>query len=570
MTSNSWAQKEASTPSWFAEIAVFGGSQSGKLEQNNWSQNYMNALNSSLNSVDQKNGFHYGLNASLGYFFGKKKFVGLGAGFQFLQTQYDLTLNPFSIEYQSIDGQGYTFRQGILSNAKIDEQIKQHTFGIPLMVLFKKEFGESWGVHIDAGVILNVTSKATFEASNSNFDYEAVYKLDNNGTAVFDDNATPDPNSWLITQEHYNRTNPSGDVNEYFDNLHNQGFNVGLGITPTTKSGSVTKSSVNTTWFVRPSVSYKLNPNVALHFYINLQQQKTNFENQVNYKITEERGDYSSMTNGLKSNKQLLYSAGIGVRYAFGKKKTVVPPPPPVVKAPIVEKKPEPVVVKEPINEPVIEPVKPEIKEDPYKEMVNVTVKLLDEQYGKPVEGNIRVLQGTKTVFSGKTNSTGISNLYLEPGNYSVEVNAIGYLITKDELQLVASEKGKPKTVALKPFKIEKGQLFQLSNISFETSSNKITPESIATIDKMVEILKENPTVVVEVGGHTDNSGDSKKNLELSKKRAIQVMNYMISKGVNAKQMKAVGYGETKPISDNETPEGKALNRRVVFTVLDY
>ena len=122
----------------------------------------------------------------------------------------------------------------------------------------------------------------------------------------------------------------------------------------------------------------------------------------------------------------------------------------------------------------------------------------------------------------------------------------------------------------MKPFKIEKGQLFQLSNISFETSSNKITPESIATIDKMVEILKENPTVVVEVGGHTDNSGDSKKNLELSKKRAIQVMNYMISKGVNAKQMKAVGYGETKPISDNETPEGKALNRRVVFTVLDY
>jgi outer membrane protein OmpA-like peptidoglycan-associated protein len=124
--------------------------------------------------------------------------------------------------------------------------------------------------------------------------------------------------------------------------------------------------------------------------------------------------------------------------------------------------------------------------------------------------------------------------------------------------------------IELKQPKIEKGLTFKLKNINFETGSDKITPESYNSMDKMAEILKENPTMVVEVGGHTDNTGDAKKNLDLSKKRATQVMNYLISKGVDAKQLKAVGYGETKPVADNATDEGKSLNRRVMFTVIGF
>ncbi|MBU3660612.1 MAG: OmpA family protein [Flavobacteriales bacterium] len=575
-TANSWAQTQATAPksdylpAWYVGLGAFGGSQSGKIDQNNWSQFYLNALNANIANLEQSNASNAGFNASFGYFFGKKRMIGLGTGFQYLYSKYDLNLEQMGIEYQSTDAQGGTFRQVLGSNGAIVEQIKQNTMGIPLMVMFKKDLTQKWGINLDAGVVFNVSSKAKYAADNVSFDYEAIYKLDNNGATVYDNSSTPDPNSWLITQEHYNRINPNGDVNAYFDNLHNQGFNVGLGVAPTSTAGTVNNLSVSTAWFVRPSVSYKIKPNVALHLNLMLQQLKTNFDATANYRITDQMGTYNSMTGGMKSNTQLLFNAGLGVRYYFGKPKAVTPPPAPVVVAPPVEKKPEPVVVKEQPKEPVKEPVKPIEKEDPYKALVKVTVKLQDEKYGLPVAGNIAITQGTKTVFNGKADNSGISNFYLEPGNYAVEVKALGYLTADEDLQLATSEKGKSKTIELKQPKIEKGLTFKLKNISFETGSDKITQESYNSMDKMAEILKENPTMVVEVAGHTDNTGDAKKNLELSQKRANQVMTYLISKGVNAKQMKAIGYGETKPVADNETIEGKALNRRVMFTVLDF
>ena len=572
ITANSWGQVEkvspanTQTPPWYVGLGVFGGAQSGKLDQNSLSQNYLNALNSNISEIKQNNGSHLGFNVSFGYYFGKKRMLGLGSGFQFLHNQFDLGLETFAIEFESQDVQGQTFRQKIGSTNSIQEQIKQNTFGIPVMVLFKKELNKHWGINLDAGMVFNFSSKGTYSVENANFDYEAIYKLDNNGVAVYDNSSIPDPNSWLITAEHYNRVNPNGDVNAYFDNLQNQGFNVGLDVAPSTTTGDLSKIKVNPSWIIRPSVSYKLNSSMALHLNLMLQQMKTTFDNSENYRMTDQLGSYSSMSNSLKSSTQLFYNVGLGLRYYFGEKKEKTPPPaPPVVSAPI-EKKPEPVVVKVQPKEPV----KPEVKEDPYKEMVKVTVKLQDEQYGKPVAGNIAITQGTKTVFNGKADQSGISNFYLEPGNYAVEVKALGYLSAEEDLQLAASEKGKSKTIELKQPKIEKGLTFKLKNINFETGSDKITAESYVSMDKMAEILKENPTMLVEVGGHTDNTGDAKKNLELSQKRANQVMTYLISKGVNAKQMKAIGYGETKPVADNETPEGKSLNRRVMFTVIGF
>lgn len=560
------AAKNTQTPPWYVGLGVFGGAQSGKLDQNVWSQYYLNALNANISNLKQKNGSHFGFNASFGYYFGKKRMIGLGTGFQFLQSQYELGLDAFAVEFQSVDVQGQTFRQIIRSNNQIQEQIKQNTLGIPVMILFKKELNQHWGINLDAGMVFNFSSKGTYSAENANFDYEAIYKFDNNGVPMYDNSSIPDPNSWLITAEHYNRVNPTGDVNAYFDNLQNQGFNVGLNVAPSTTTGDLSKIKVNASWIIRPSVSYKLNSSMALHLNLMLQQVKTTFDNSENYRMSDQLGSYSSMSNSLKSNTQLFYNVGLGLRYYFGEKKEKTPPPaPPVVSAPI-EKKPDPVVVKEKQKEPV----KPEVKEDPYKEMVKVTVKLQDEQYGKPVAGNIAITKGTKTVFNGKADQSGIGNFYLEPGNYAVEVKALGYLSAEEDLQLEASEKGKSKTIELKQPKIEKGLTFKLKNINFETGSDKITAESYVSMDKMADILKENPTMLVEVGGHTDNTGDAKKNLELSQKRANQVMTYLISKGVNAKQMKAIGYGETKPVADNETLEGKSLNRRVMFTVIGF
>ena len=100
-------------------------------------------------------------------------------------------------------------------------------------------------------------------------------------------------------------------------------------------------------------------------------------------------------------------------------------------------------------------------------------------------------------------------------------------------------------------------------NIYFETASDVIKSESFASLDKVASILVANPMANLSIEGHTDNQGDANMNMDLSKRRAQSVLNYLSKKGVDVTHLKAVGFGETKPLADNDTDEGRALNRRV-------
>ncbi len=107
-----------------------------------------------------------------------------------------------------------------------------------------------------------------------------------------------------------------------------------------------------------------------------------------------------------------------------------------------------------------------------------------------------------------------------------------------------------------------------LTGVEFQSGSDKIKRDNLATLDEAAETLKARSHVRVEIDGYTDNVGKPEMNLALSEKRAQSVKAYLVGKGVNAAQLETKGYGETSPIADNKTKEGRAKNRRIEFKVL--
>jgi OOP family OmpA-OmpF porin len=109
------------------------------------------------------------------------------------------------------------------------------------------------------------------------------------------------------------------------------------------------------------------------------------------------------------------------------------------------------------------------------------------------------------------------------------------------------------------------GAKLVLQGVNFKTASAELLPESMEILDKVAEGLVDNPEVEIEIRGYTDNVGRVSSNQKLSEARANSVMQYLISKGVAASRMTAAGYGPKDPVAPNDTPEGRAQNRRIEF-----
>jgi outer membrane protein OmpA-like peptidoglycan-associated protein len=112
---------------------------------------------------------------------------------------------------------------------------------------------------------------------------------------------------------------------------------------------------------------------------------------------------------------------------------------------------------------------------------------------------------------------------------------------------------------------IAEGTAIVLKNIFFEFNKTALLPASFIELDKVVAFMKESGVQLIEIGGHTDSDGSDNYNKTLSMGRAKSVVDYLISKGIEPQRLRAMGYGKTKPIDTNKSPEGKAVNRRVEF-----
>jgi len=153
--------------------------------------------------------------------------------------------------------------------------------------------------------------------------------------------------------------------------------------------------------------------------------------------------------------------------------------------------------------------------------------------------------------------------------NYALNVSKEGYLFYSENFELKGDHsKLKPfiKDIHMQP--IETGGVVVLKNIFFDFDKFDLKPESQIELNRLVDLLNQNKTMKIEIGGHTDNKGTAEYNQKLSENRARSVYEYLINKGIDKNRLSYKGYGLTKPLESNDTEEGRAINRRTEFKVM--
>lgn len=184
----------------------------------------------------------------------------------------------------------------------------------------------------------------------------------------------------------------------------------------------------------------------------------------------------------------------------------------------------------------------------------------------------IEDLNSGELIATNKSNElTGEYLVVLPSGrDYSVSVSSEGFFFYSQSFELPKDTTYAEITnnIALEP--IKKGTKVVLNNIFFEIGKAELKPISYVELNKAVDLMKKNPGMKIEVGGHTDSQGADANNLALSQKRAQSVVEYMVLAGIERDRLIAKGYGETVPIADNSTAEGRAANRRTEFVIVEF
>jgi OmpA-OmpF porin, OOP family len=179
--------------------------------------------------------------------------------------------------------------------------------------------------------------------------------------------------------------------------------------------------------------------------------------------------------------------------------------------------------------------------------------------------------QLTKKEYQGLSDDNGKFSLRLPAGD-KYEIFILGFKDSTRDNVLNIPAPG-PNASYKKPFVVDllfqPAKTFVLDDVNYETGKAVLKPESFPVLDELVAFLQRKDDERIEIGGHTDNVGKPAANMVLSMNRAKSVMEYLISKGIATERLVAKGYGMTKPIEDNSSAEGRALNRRTEVTILE-
>lgn len=209
------------------------------------------------------------------------------------------------------------------------------------------------------------------------------------------------------------------------------------------------------------------------------------------------------------------------------------------------------------------------------RKKVSLAIKVVDAKTNEPIEAiiNLKAISETKTAFEGvgMCNEKGIFQLKLG-ANSDIEltVSFPEYLPIHKTFDFISGdEKGKKKVH--KKYKLTKlvvGEYIQLKRIYFQEGEHKLLAQSYEQLNTLVTLMNNHPKMKIEIAGHTDNSGSSKYNHQLSQKRAEAVKKYLVKKDIKKSRIKPKGYGGEKPLVSGTDAKSKQQNRRVEIKVL--
>ncbi len=216
---------------------------------------------------------------------------------------------------------------------------------------------------------------------------------------------------------------------------------------------------------------------------------------------------------------------------------------------------------------PLYDEIKPKIA------VTYVAGKIIDAKTGKPIQASVELIDIENDSLVAVTESNIQDGSFLVPlpteRNYAMSIEKKGYMYYSENFSLKGvKEPSKPYKVNVKLDPIAIGNKTILKNIFFETDKYVLKPESKAELNKLISFMKTNPNVKIEISGHTDNRGSKEHNMKLSLNRAKAVYDYLVNHGIAASRLTYKGYGYDKPIATNDTPEGRALNRRTEFKII--
>ncbi len=192
-------------------------------------------------------------------------------------------------------------------------------------------------------------------------------------------------------------------------------------------------------------------------------------------------------------------------------------------------------------------------------------MNIYDVETEEPIEASVRLTAANDTVilYAAQSADDGFIETPLTEGDYIAHMTATGYMPKEDTLHFVRD------TFDLYMQHIKEGIKVKIENLFFATNKTVILPQSEQAMSDLANFLLENPSVKIHIVGHTDAVGSDEANQILSEGRANSVRNDLIKRGVAAERMTAEGKGEREFVADNDTEEGRQLNRRVEFTITD-